>query len=117
MDFFLPATISNNYPELENLGLMDIVLRGTVEPLENWSVDIDLHHFQSMEDHVDASDTTAPFADMSTAIGQEVDITIKRPIQEGLGFQSGLSAFFASDEWLYDVDPALWIYLMLTANF
>jgi hypothetical protein len=114
MDFFVGTNIPTGS---ENLGLMDLVLRGTVEPFENWDVDIDLHHFQSMEDHVDASDTTAPFDDMSTAIGQEVDITIKRQIQDGLGFQGGLSAFFASDEWLYDVDPATWIYIMLTAKF
>ena len=99
-----------------SFGLIDIFLRGTVEPLVNWSVDVDLHYFQTMEDHVDASDTTgAPGT--STAIGQEVDITIKRPIQQGLGFQSGISAFFASDEWIYDADPAVWIYLMLTASF
>lgn len=107
MDFFVPDF---------SLGLMDIILRGTVEPVEKWTVDIDLHHFQSMEDHVDASDTTPPF-DMSTAIGQELDITIKRPIQENLGFQSGISAFFASDEWINNADPAVWIYLMFTADF
>lgn len=97
-------------------GLMDIILRGTIEPDEKWSIDIDIHHFQTMEDHVDASDTSAT-PGMSKAIGQEIDITFKRPIQEGLGFQGGVSAFFASDEWIYEADPSFWIYLMLTAGF
>jgi hypothetical protein len=68
-----------------------------------------------MEDHTDASDTSG--ASMSKAIGQEVDITFKRAIQEGLEFQGGISTFFASDEWRYDTDPAFWFYFMLTAGF
>lgn len=106
MDYFVP---DNSY------GLIDIILRGTVEPLVQWTVDIDLHHFQTMEDHLDASDTLG--IQTSTAVGQEIDITIKHPVQDGLGFQSGISAFFVSDEWLYDADPGLWIYFMLTADF
>ncbi|UCE66814.1 MAG: alginate export family protein [Candidatus Zixiibacteriota bacterium] len=97
-------------------GLMDLILRGTIKPFAKGSIDIDIHHFQTMEDHIDASDTTIP-PGTSKAIGQELDITFTRPIQEGLGFQGGVSAFFASDEWIYDVDPAFWIYLMLTAGF
>jgi len=107
MDFFV-ADVS--------AGLMDIILRATAEPVEEWSVDVDLHYFQTMQDHVDASDTSAT-PGTSKAVGPEIDITIRRPIQKSLGFQSGISAFFASDEWMYDVDPAVWIYLMLTADF
>jgi len=107
MDFFVSDV---------SAGLMDIILRATAEPVEEWSVDVDLHYFQTMEDHVDASDTSAT-PGTSKAVGPEIDITIRRPIQENLGFQSGISAFFASDEWMYDVDPAVWIYLMLTAGF
>jgi len=69
-----------------------------------------------MEDHVDAADTSAT-PGMSKAIGQEIDITFKRKIQESLGFQGGVSVFLASDDWIDDADPALWIYLMLTAGF
>lgn len=98
-----------------DFGLMDIILHGTIVPFEDWDVDIDFHHFQTMEDHDDASDTLG--IQTSKDVGQEIDITIKRQINESLGFQSGLSAFFASDEWLYDVDSATWIYIMLTAKF
>jgi len=113
MDLFVGTNIPSGF---DNFGLMDLVLRGTAEPVEEWSVDVDLHYFQTMQDHMDASDTSAT-PGTSKAVGPEVDITIRHQIQENLGFQSGISAFFASDEWMYDVDPAVWIYLMLTAGF
>ncbi|UCC79658.1 MAG: alginate export family protein, partial [Candidatus Zixiibacteriota bacterium] len=113
MDYFIGSDIP---PGLGNLGLMDIFLRGSLVAGDMGTIDIDIHHFRTMEDHIDASDTTATPGN-SKALGQEIDVTYKSSIQEGLGFQGGISAFFASDEWRYNVDPSFWIYFMLTAGF
>lgn len=94
-------------------GLMDIILRGEVSPREKCTILIDLHFFRTMQDHADASDATSE----SKAVGQEIDITFKRKIADGIGCQSGLSVFLASDEFIFEADNAYWAYLMLTASF
>ncbi|MEE9554897.1 MAG: alginate export family protein [candidate division Zixibacteria bacterium] len=92
-------------------GLMDIIFRGTFKPRKKCTMQIDIHHFQTIQDYVNAD------GDDTKAIGQEIDITHKYKWEKGLGIQSGLSIFMASDDWFPDADNAYWIYTMITAGF
>lgn len=103
MDFFLATPAE---------GLMDLILlRAAVKPRPHCQISVDIHHFRTMEDHL------TPDGDSSKAIGQEIDITFKHKLQEGLAFQGGISTFIASDDWIADADKAYWFYAMITAGF
>lgn len=102
MDFFLGTSTQ---------GLMDLILRAAVKPRPHCQISVDIHHFQTMEDHL------TPDGDFSKAIGQEIDITFKRKLQKGLAFQGGISTFITSDDWIADADKAYWFYAMITAGF
>lgn len=102
MDYFVGTS---------QLGLMDLILRGTFNPREKCTMQIDIHYFQTMQDYVNADGND------TKAIGQEIDITHKYKWENGLGIQNGLSIFMASDDWLADVDNAYWFYTMMTADF
>lgn len=92
-------------------GLLDIIFRASLKPGENFSLKIDLHHFQTMEDYPIGG------GNESKQLGQEIDVTGKTSISKNLTFQTGISMFFASDDWRPDSDPSTWIYLMLNAGF
>ena len=111
MDYFLPNPTDPRLQLIEDLGLMDLILRGTFNPREKCTMQIDIHHFQTMQDYVNADGND------TKAIGQEIDITHKYKWENGLGIQNGLSIFMASDDWFPDADNALWFYMMITADF
>ncbi|MCP4633222.1 MAG: alginate export family protein [candidate division Zixibacteria bacterium] len=102
MDYFLGTT---------HLGLNDIVLRGVFNPTGSLDIYVDAHHFIFMKDYTNAS------GNKTKAIGTEIDITGKLPVQKGLALQGGASAFLPSDDYIQDGDTAFWFYAMLTAYF
>jgi hypothetical protein len=83
-------------------GLLDLIFRLSAKPLPEGSLNIDIHHFQTLKDYT---------------AGQEIDLTGKYDWQEGLSIQGGASLFFPSDDWIDDADIATWFYLMMTASF
>jgi hypothetical protein len=92
-------------------GLMDIILRGALKPNDDFTIRIDLHHFQAIQDYPTID------GDESKKIGQEIDITGIAPINKNLSFHAGLSLFFASEDWRPDSNTGTWIYAMLNAGF
>jgi len=91
-------------------GLMDIIFRGKIKANDKFALLIDLHHFQTMKDY------TGSNGDDTKNIGQEIDLTGKLPLVEGLSMQGGASVFFASSDYIYEADPGLWFYAMITAD-
>jgi len=101
MDLFTSTTIA---------GLMDGFIRFAIDPIKNFTAAVDVHHFQNLEKY------TTPDGGTSTALGQEVDITLRLRYRPGLDLRAGGSTFFASKDWRPDSDPAFWLYGMITAN-
>ncbi|MBU1936182.1 alginate export family protein [bacterium] len=101
MDIFKSTTI---------LGLMDGFARFAFNPVTDLTTALDFHHFQNLEEYTAADGGT------STALGQEVDLTVKLNYRKGLGIRAGSSIFFASKDWKPDSDPAIWFYGMITAD-
>jgi len=104
MDYFIGSP-----PE----GLMDLVGRFKFNPAPDWTAAVDAHLFRTMEEHI-VPGTSGE--ETSNAIGQEIDVTVKRAIYSGLAAQLGASMFFPSDDWYPDGSTATWFYFMLTAD-
>lgn len=102
LDYFLAPT---------QAGLSDIIVRGSIKPTPASFLKVDVHFFQAMED------LTNTLGKSYRKLGQEIDITGKLTWEKGLTFQGGASAFFASENWRPDADPAVWVYVMITSAF
>jgi hypothetical protein len=117
MDYFVPSNTA---------GLIDLMLRGKVNPVQGWTISADAHYFMTAQDYVDLADTTA-----TSDIGIEVDFTITTTRVRGVKLASGISVFLPKEafvrSWLGDPygtesvlpfnDPTMWIYNQATINF
>jgi len=81
-------------------GLHDLALKIGVNPTESWRVQLDGHHFTTSDSEM-------------RALGQELDITGKRGLAEGLALAVGASVLRYSD----DSPTHLWSWLQLDASF
>ena len=94
-------------------GLMDLVGRFKFNPANDITLALDLHLFRTMEEYTVAG---TDGEETSNAIGQEIDITVKHDIYDGLAAQLGASIFSPSDDYYNDGNTATWFYFQLTAN-
>jgi len=94
-------------------GLIDLMLRGKIDPAPKWTLKGDLHYFKTAEDYRDFTNT--PTSD----VGVEVDLTLSTTSVQGVKLQGGISGFFPSESYagFTDPDPGFWGYTMITANF
>lgn len=100
MDYFINSTTS---------GLVDIMLRGKLNPVDGWTVKGDFHIFSSAVERNASGDK---------GIGSEFDLTVSTSNISGVKFDAGFSMFMPHEEWVgSDAETALWYYLMMTAGF
>ncbi|MFQ5606423.1 MAG: alginate export family protein [Candidatus Zixiibacteriota bacterium] len=115
MDYFLASNRE---------GLIDLMLRGKVDPTNGWTLGADIHYFSLAKDGFDRLGAA------TKSLGVEVDVTVATTRIKGMKFQSGLSLFFASETsalipgssfftaaTLADPDPGAWAYMQWVANF
>jgi len=105
MDYF----VSSNTP-----GLMDLMLRGKVDPTPGWTVRGDLHYFMTAEDYISPIDTSA-----TTDVGIEFDLTVSTTRVAGVNLDVGASIFLPEEAFagMKDPDPGFWVWSMATLNF
>ena len=100
MDYFVASDLA---------GLIDIMLRGKLNPVDGWTVKGDFHLFSSAVEYN---------ADGDKSYGSEFDITVSTSKISGVKFDAGFSMFMPSEKWQGDdAETALWYYLMMTAGF
>lgn len=92
------------------LGLRDAAVKLTFTPWPRTTLAVDLHHFR-----------TAQEGGLSTtALGNEVDLTLSRALAPGLALTTGYS-FFRVEDGMRELgrltEDAHWLYLMLDAAF
>lgn len=104
MDYFVSSS-----PQ----GLLDGVLRGSLNPTAGWSVKADLHYFRTAVDYVDFQDR------VTHEVGMELDLTVSTSRVAGVTITGGGSAFFPAESFAGIADPetGLWGYLMVSADF
>ena len=112
MDFFtdIPSHTSG-------FGLQDIIAQVSLVPVEGLMLGADVHLFSTVTDPADAGSV---FADKSTAIGTEIDLTAKFAIAKAVGMTLGYSMFSGDADRAVrwgNTDTANWAYLMATVNF
>jgi len=97
-------------------GLMDIMLRGELEPARRWQALIDIHYFKAAEDYISKADRET----LTRDIGVELDLTVIHRSVKGATFTGGFSAFSADEDYSWDGadrEIGVWSYLMFTVNF
>jgi hypothetical protein len=104
-DFFLDIPTHT-----EGLGLEDAALKFSLPPWKDARIHIDLHHFR-----------TAQQGSLTTrALGNEIDLTLTRPLVPGVSLTAGYSFFQAKDgmvELNRLQEDSHWMYVMLNATF
>jgi hypothetical protein len=100
----------------ENAGLIDLMLRGKMDPIKGWTVKGDLHYFATAQDYIyeGSVDTT-----MTKDVGFEFDLTVITTRVAGINLTAGASIFLPKEAFagLTDPDPTYWSYGMATVNF
>lgn len=104
MDYFVSSPTA---------GLMDLMLRGKVNPVTGWTFKGDLHYFKSAEDFASAVSGAPPTSD----VGIEVDLTLATTRVSGVKLQGGLSVFLPDEGLVLNDDATVWGYTMATMNF
>jgi hypothetical protein len=107
MDFFLGT---------QGLGLIDLAVKTSIQPMAKTTIKLDYHHFQRTEEAVVGGPET---------LGQELDITVVYKYSANMKMVAGYSSFFARDNFLgapgatavANYDDAQWLYLMLDMKF
>ncbi|MBU8933741.1 MAG: alginate export family protein [candidate division Zixibacteria bacterium] len=104
MDYFLGSQTN---------GLMDIMLRGRVSPVEGWTIKGDLHFFSRTQDYTDFE------GNETKSVGTEFDLTVSTKRVAGVGLSSGLSFFMPSEAYAgtTETNTGLWFYTQAVANF
>ncbi len=104
MDYF----VSSSY-----YGLVDLYLKGKIDPIRGWTTACDIHYFTAAADYTDFR------GGRTKDIGAEIDFTVNTSRISGVGLQAGASIFFPTESYAARVHPrpGLWGYTMLTADF
>jgi len=112
MDYFIASNTA---------GLMDLMLRGKVDPAEGWVFYTDIHYFMTAKDYWD------PLEDVYTSdIGIEIDASVATTRIKGIKFATGVSVFLPQESFvrtypgksrLTESDPTWWFYNQATVDF
>ncbi|HWR83191.1 MAG TPA: alginate export family protein [Candidatus Deferrimicrobium sp.] len=110
MDYFTASNVE---------GLMDIMLRGKIEPAPGWKLEADAHYFSTAQDYISPVDTTK-----TKDVGIEVDFVATTTRVSGVKLEAGAAVFLPQEAWAAfkysvakDPDPGYWVWAMATANF
>lgn len=108
MDFFNPNNAGTIDP-----GLMDIHVKGGIQPFSKFSMALAFHIFNSMEDYI------VPTGETETSYGSEVDLILGYNYNENLDFTAGASVFNAGEiyEATRGTGNANWFYFMTKVSF
>ncbi len=107
MDYFV------NFPnDTYGLGLIDMIGKLSISPLQNLTINIHAHLFSSMEEYVLNSGTG------SNSFGSEIDLVAAYKYDSNLTFEAGGSLFFPGDIFKEKrgKDNSSWFYLMAVVN-
>jgi hypothetical protein len=108
MDYFVSS---------DTAGLMDLMLRGKIDPTKGWTVKGDLHYFLTAQKyHVPPPlDTTKT----ANEVGIEVDLTVTTTRVAGVQLDAGASIFLPKETFagMKNPDPGFWAWSMATVNF
>lgn len=104
MDYFISSA---------TYGLIDLYLKGKIDPIHGWTTACDIHYFTAAADYTDFR------GERTKDIGAEIDFTVNTSRISGVGLQAGASIFFPTESYAARVSPrpGLWGYTMLTADF
>ena len=105
MDYFLSSGTA---------GLMDVILRGKVDPIRGWAIKGDIHYFATAKDFVSPIDSS-----MTKSLGVEFDLSVSTTRVKGVNFVTGLSVFGPTEAYAGFADPeaGFWAYSQATVNF
>jgi len=105
MDYFVGSNQS---------GLMDLILRGKIDPTNGWTIKGDFHYFTTAKNYADPIN-----GGITKDVGAEIDLTVKTTRVKGVNLQWGASLFLPSESFagMKDPDPGIWLYEMTTVNF
>ena len=105
MDYFVTS---------DSAGLVDLMLRGRVDPLKGWTLKGDFHFFQTAQDYASPIDGSA-----TKDVGIEIDLALSTVAVTGVTLDAGVSAFFPQDAFagFTNTDPGVWGWGMATINF
>ena len=100
MDYFLAS---------EDAGLMDIMVRGKINPIEGWTIKGDFHIFSSAVERNVAGDKE---------LGNEFDLTVSTSKISGMKCAAGFSMFMPDDKWqISDAESPIWLWMQGTVSF
>jgi alginate export protein len=125
MDMFLPAGGTNtNY-----LGLVDYAIKTSISPAKNWKLNADFHHFTTAEGPNGSPLQTGSASTRfdSSALGQELDLTLVHKYNANTTITAGYS-YFAKESLFAQTatsagtggagnDNAQWAYLQFHVKF
>lgn len=112
MDYFVST---------ESHGLMDLMLRGSLNPAEGWVLKTDVHYFRTAKDYWDQSDSA-----YTSDVGIEIDASVSTTRIKGIKFDTGVSVFLPQESFvraytlnpmLTESDPTFWVYNQATIDF
>ena len=112
MDYFTKSRLTGK--DYENAGLMDLMLRGKLDPITGWTVKGDLHYFSTAQDYLSLLDSS-----LTKDIGLELDLTVSTTRVAGVNLTAGVSMFLPTKAFagMTDPDPGFWGYSMATVDF
>lgn len=103
MDYFLAS---------EDHGLIDLILRGRLDPAPGWSLAMDIHYFRAARSYIGTAGISA------RDIGVEIDLSATTSRIAGINWSSGMSLFIPTEDWAGSAsETGLWFYTMATINF
>lgn len=114
MDYFV-APDPDNPMAHDKAGLMDIIVRGQISPVEGWTVKGDFHLFSTAVEYNNGTENTKD-------LGSEFDLTIATSNISGIKFNGGFSYFMPKTKWKNnsgdaDKDNSMWFWWMGTVVF
>ncbi|HOI28921.1 MAG TPA: alginate export family protein [Melioribacteraceae bacterium] len=108
MDYFV------SFPnDTYGLGLIDLIGKLSVSPIQNLTLNIHAHLFSSMHEYILNSGTG------SNSFGSEVDVVAAYKYSDHVSFEGGASMFFPGDIFKEKrgKDNSSWFYIMAVVNF
>ncbi|MEA2031205.1 MAG: alginate export family protein [candidate division Zixibacteria bacterium] len=101
------------------LGMMDIVLRGKISPVEGWCVKGDFHLFSYIEDYTDFE------GNETNSVGNEFDFIVSTSRVAGLDLSAGACFFMPTDEYAKmkyedkytETNMGTWFFTQAIVNF